>query len=196
MLLSRIDALYCKHTTPRFCQGDILRDISTVVWAKETEGGSGVEIEERKLPYAVVLTQDCDLEQDYASRSDLTLPNHDKYLQSILICPAYQAAQLRKGTHLESLGLRMQNISSDPWRQVAQNNNYRYHYLEEYLDFQIPDLVIDFKHYLTIPREILYSLDRKIHYLGALSELFREDLSIRYSQYLSRIGLPNLKKTT
>lgn len=196
MWSSKINSLYVRHTSERFCQGDILRDVTVVTWAaeKETADGKILAIDERLLPYAILLTQDCDLEQDYVNRTDKDSTNNDKYLQSLLLCPAYQAEQLRRGEHLKDLGLTMLPINTDRWRLVQSNSVYRYHYLPEYLDFQIPSLVIDFKHYLTIPHHILYGLDRTKSYLGTASELFRENLSARFSQYLSRIGLPEFTK--
>ncbi len=49
-------------------------------------------------------------------------------------------------------------------------------------------LIIDFKHYYTIPRNILYqNLD---HYNVSITELHREQLSQRFAYYLSRVGTP------
>lgn len=196
MWSSKIDSRYVRHDSGRYCQGDILRDITVVTWAAEQETGAGreVKISDRELSYAVVLTQDCDLEQDYRNRSDSGRKDNDKYLQSILLCPAYQAEQLHQGTHLAEQALTMQSFNTDRWKSIRSNNVYRYHYLSAYPDFQIPELVIDFKHYLTIPRDVLYDPDLPRSYLGSISELFRENLSTRFSQYLCRIGLPDLRQ--
>ena len=56
---------------------------------------------------------------------------------------------------------------------------------------QIPDLILDFKHYLTVPFDLL-SRFHGTCYLASVSELFREDLSVRFASYLSRVGLPEL----
>jgi hypothetical protein len=55
----------------------------------------------------MVLTQDCDLEQDAAARVASTKKDEDKFLQSVLLCPAYQSEALRKGEHLRELDLVM-----------------------------------------------------------------------------------------
>lgn len=68
MLSSKIDVAYVRHDRERLYQGDILRDFSIVEWATEKEGA--VEIHDRHLPYSVVITQDCDLEQDLHNRKD------------------------------------------------------------------------------------------------------------------------------
>ncbi len=80
------------------------------------------------MEYGVVLSQDCDLNQDYNSRKEITdisnnqdnLYLNNKMIPSILICPAYLAEQLRKGTHLKSLNLPMIKISNSkktPWKK-------------------------------------------------------------------------------
>ena len=87
----------------------------------------------------------------------------------------------------------MQRISSDEWKRVKQNSNYRYHFLPEQEDKQLPDLAIDFKHYLTLPREVAYRPNTKNKVFTSLEDLFREHLSSRFAHYLSRIGLPELE---
>jgi len=86
----------------------------------------------------------------------------------------------------------MGRIPSDEWRKVCQNNVYRYHYLGNAEEQQVPELILDFKHYFTIPRDIAYRPDFKKCYLATMDDLFREHLSQRFANYLSRIGLPEL----
>jgi hypothetical protein len=77
------------------------------------------------------------------------------------------------------------------WAPIKQNNNERYHYLPSYLDFQIPELLVDFKMYFTLPINVVFSGVNPF-YLATINELFREKLSQRFSFYLSRIGLPDI----
>lgn len=205
MPLSKIDSEYVRQSLDRFYQGNILRDIKVVEWAeevyiedeKESESrkSKSIEIRERIIPYSVILTQDCDLEHDYKNRNKLDSPDNDKYIYSILLCQAHLSERLRSGKHLEDYNIQMRKISSDEWKQLKNNKLYRYHFLKALPDLQIPDLVIDFKHYLTIPRDVLYSEEYKKCYLATISALYRENLSFRYAQYLSRIGLPDLSNT-
>jgi hypothetical protein len=139
------------------------------------------------------MTQDCDLEQDKQNRSSAESKNQDKFLQSVLLCPAYPAADIRAGTHLSDENLVMERLNSDRWKVVKGNNNARYHYLPEHPDYQIPESVIDFKHYFTVPREKISTTLKLQRRIGSVGELFREDLSLRFAQYLSRIGLPDLR---
>lgn len=183
---SKIDSIYIRHDDERICQGDIIRDFEYVDYASVV--GGKIKIWKRIIPYLIVLTQDCDLEWDYTNHAEQK-DNQDKFLHSILVCPAYHAEKLRKGTHLEGLGLKMRRINSDRWNLVKKHNNARYHYLEDNKELQIPELVLDFKHYYTVPRDLFYE-EAKEHYIGTINELFRESLSQRFTHYLSRIGLP------
>ena len=147
----------------------------------------------------IVLSQDCDLNQDYNARNeskcidgnlDKLQSLNNKFLPSVLLCPAYPADQLREGIHLQFLNLPMSKISKPgktPWKKICQNETPRYHYLNRYEPFEIPDLVLDFKRYYTVSREYLYDIYNEV-YLASLGGLYREDLSQRFANYLSRIG--------
>ncbi|MBU4374293.1 MAG: hypothetical protein KJ714_07645 [Euryarchaeota archaeon] len=195
---SKIDSIYIKHNGDRIYQGDILRDFKYQdrVFIEDNK----IKIQERNIPYLIVLTQDCDLEWDFNNHKEneevqdkiKDKINQDKFLQSILICPAYPAEKVRLGTHLEELDLNMEKLNSDRWNLVKTNQNSRYYFLDNESDLQIPDLVIDFKHYYSIPRDMLYKEIKK-YYIGSINELFRECLSQRFAFYLSRIGLPKIK---
>ncbi len=189
--LSKIKALYRKHSESRIVQGDILRDITFLEWDLNERNPTKSPVIDKYLPYIVILTQDCDLEQDFDNRQEDEAEKQDKFLQSILVCPAYIEDQFRKGTHLEGFKLVMENFNSERFKIIRGNNNPRYHFLQKAPDpdYQIPNLVLDFKHYYTMPVPVLYKLYRR-HYVASLNELFREALSQRFSYYLSRVGLP------
>lgn len=187
MYKSQINAVYRKHDPlDRVYQGDILQDL-TVISLEYVSGE--YDIITIDLPYAVVMTQDCDLEWDYKNRTNIK--THDKYLPTILICPAYLAELLKTGSHLKNFGQTMNTWSSDQFKSIKQQKNDRFHYLEGHPDMQVAELVIDFKHYYTIPRDVLYQVYKK-KYLSSLNQLYREYLSQRFVNYLSRIGLPDL----
>jgi len=166
-------------------QGDILKDISLIVQTDFVEGSA--VISEITLEYAVVINQECDLDVDFNTRVNGST-NQDKYLPNILLLPAYLSSKFREGSHRgESLKGMVWN--SDQWRTVRQNNNARLHVIQPNEDFQIPELIIDFKHLYSINRDVLYkSINEK--YLASICEIYRESLSQRYAFYLSRIGIP------
>lgn len=148
-------------------------------------------------PYAVVLSQECDLAQDQGNREEnaeaeklaTAEMKHDKLLPTVLFCPAYQAALFVQGKHLE--GRRMGTFSGKLWELIRQNKNPRYHYLVGYADLQVPELVLDFKHFFVLSMELLTShYNNPEHSIARLAELYREDLSQRFAAYFGRIGLP------
>lgn len=215
---SNVTSMYRHHKSLKINQGDIFRDLNIITEYYNNDSSLDVnefnieDVKQFKFPYFVVLSQACDLDKDYDSfqkyvyyneKYDLgslnNIPNndlqsiysmYDKLLPSILLCPAFPATSLREGEHLKNYDNYILNrINSKDWDKVKKNNMSRYHFLKEDLDFQIPNLVIDFKRYYTVPTSYLYSSFDEL-YLSSLNELYREHLSQRFTNYLSRIGLP------
>ncbi|MEN6439675.1 MAG: hypothetical protein ABFD97_13960 [Syntrophobacter sp.] len=150
-----------------------------------------ISVTDIQYTHSVVLTQDCDLLQDYNNHI-APFDKHDKYLPSILLSPAYLAEMFRNGEHLKELGLMMEHMDSKRWKSIRSNNNLRYHYLQRDLDKGVNDLVIDFKHYFTYPRDLFYStVINSERYLASLGILYREEVSYRFSHFLARIAMPD-----
>lgn len=186
--------MYEVHSQSRICQGDILEGFVYQIPKFQEEEKSIIKI---TLPFAIVLTQDCDLEQDYNYRNptpEMKIPSNDKFLQSILICPAYLSEEFKQGNHLSELKLKMTVWGGEQWKYIKQNQNERYHFLKSATEFHISELIIDFKHFYTIAHDELYDAYRT-KYRTSLKPLFREDVSHRFANFLSRIGLPNLPDT-
>ncbi len=172
----------------RVCQGDIISNVEFIEYAVEKNGQ--IEISKIKFPYVYVLTQDCDLEQEFNNR---TSSNNDKHLISVIVAPLYNIEHVYDGVHLSEIGLQMQTIhkssSKSENKILKQNNNPRYHYLEFPQNIRIVNSVIDFKHYFTVNNNLLFNY-KKNHFVCKVSELYRENISHRFSFFLSRIGLP------
>lgn len=184
MFKSRVKSRYRKSRNARFYQGDILKDLAFVV------GDSGIEtdLDLVELKYAVVISQDCDIEHDFESRKKGK--GHDKNLRSLLVCPAFNLEEFANGTHFGTW--EMEKFNSKKVDKLKNNDEYkRYHYLPSTDEYLVPELILDFKHFFTLPRDFLYRKRQQV-YLASLSELFREELSHRFSNYLSRIGLPEM----
>ena len=117
---SKIESIYRTHNSLKIFQGDILRDVNVIVGYDENHKN----FDEFFMEYIIILSQDCDLEQDYNSYQRFVNYNHqfdlskldvnncskddkvnicsmyDKLLPSILVCPAFPAENLREGIHL------------------------------------------------------------------------------------------------
>jgi hypothetical protein len=190
MFPGKTNSAFVKGPANRIVQGDILRDFGVPI-VEPSEDGQEATVKRRTLPYAVVVSQDCDLDRDYENRKDGLTKNHDKYLMYILLCQAYLPEEFRLGTHLGKIDMRMETYKSDRFGPIKKNQVERYHFLPGDPMCQVPDLVMDFKHYLSIQNEIVYG-QLSTCYLATLKQLFREDLSARFAHYLCRIGLPKV----
>lgn len=174
------------HCERRISQGDIVTDLRMA--AGLAEGSEDFDIVD--IPFAIVLSQECDLEQDFDVQKKPT-ENGDKILPTILVCPAYNLKQFQTGDHYVHLnGRKMRAWTSGEATKLTSNTQHeRYHKLIEDLEFSIPELIIDFKHFYTVPRDLMYSI-YKNGYKASTKPLFREHISRRFANYLSRIGLP------
>ena len=81
------------------------------------------------------------------------------------------------------------NKNKSPGQFLIKNERPRYHYIEFPARIPIVPSVIDFKHYFSVNIEYLKKLKRR-NFVCQLSDLFREDVSVRFAGYLARIGLP------
>ncbi len=174
----------------RVCQGDVLRDIDCLERVLEDEGI--LEISRIRFPFVVVLTQDCDLEQDHTFRIERK-QTQDKWLISVLVAPLYNAEHVFSGDHLEEIGIKSEQINRKrtDGRLLVNNEKPRYHYLEFPSNIPMVPSIVDFKHYFSVPILSLTEL-KKTNFVCTVSELYREDLSQRFAAFLSRIGLPVL----
>lgn len=176
----------------RLCQGDILRDVH---WVEYVVGESGlIEVARVVFPLAIVLTQDCDLEQEHRIRTE-PRPTQDKWLISVLLAPLYNVEHVYQGDHLSELGIKMERVPKNHSAGTFLRNNEppRYHYLEFEDDVPIVPSVIDFKHYFSATVKYLLEL-KHTACVCAVAPLFREDIAQRFAAYLARVGLPEPTK--
>ena len=201
MLESNIQERYAKHSLSRLCQGDLFVQLPLNLFVSNSEGGAVVEY---TFPYAVLVSQDCDLEQEFRARlkqetaaaNGTPPPPFSSFQPNVLVLPAFRDELLHQGIHLKEIyGVTAPKLDRDIWKRVVSNNDERYHTLEEARSLNIPQLVIDFKTYLSVPKENLEKLLAD-HYVATINELFRENLAIRFANYMSRIALPELASTS
>jgi hypothetical protein len=162
-----------------------LVQLQVALASPQDEGGPVVE--RRVHPFAVILTQDCDLEQDFNVRQKQGVS--DKLLPSILFCEVATA---------EELFGRVKSLGSKAWERIRINKDERYHFLQKVEpvdDVQgegLPELGIDFKRYFTIPTEEIYwrVQQGKVKRRCVLQSPYLEHLSSRFAYFLSRVALP------
>lgn len=145
------------------------------------------------FPLVIVLTQDCDLEQDYRFRySRQRKPDQqDKWLLSVLVAPLYNAEHVFLGEQLSELNMKMQTIARSKTRGKSLTSNQlpRFHYLEFPRQFQIAPSVIDFKHYFSVNVKYLHRNKSKNFICSVSSFIERIYLSVFPPFYLELVFL-------
>lgn len=182
---------YIPKSSDRLSQGSLLTDViyrRTVAIEED-----GIKIDETTLPYVFILNQDCELEQDFSEREDSERENNDKHLTSIVGVPAFLSSDLKEGKHFNGFGLTMRRMGSDEWRTVKGNQKERYFYIKENEEFDLPSLTLDFKHFYTFKYEELQTFvkDNPSSYKYCINYFHREDLSRRFTSFISRIAIPD-----
>ncbi len=193
-------------------QGEIL---SNVVITRLTESAvltGEPEIEIEAHPLAIVLTQDCDLLQDYDLRKELEDlrralaeagdAEKDALRQKIAkktanLLPCVLLCQMTVLEHVKNL-----NQGSDLWKPIRANANERFHVMcevlrcEDNLNTGLPPLAVDFRKYFSIPTSELYNCiservpqKRLSRRRCKLLPPYREHLVTRFCNYLGRVSL-------
>jgi hypothetical protein len=207
-----------KHTiykTGRVRQGDIIRNVRFHESFHYEDGL--LDLSFIDFPHVLVLTQDCDLEQEFSLRNPEAncVPSSsdsnneiyvDKALVSVLVAPIYNYDQFCDGDHMadcfkyiypSSYRVKTRPIRKDktPEKDIKNNMNPRYHFLSLFDESILRDSMIDFKHYFSVSLRVL-EMFRKTNYVCTISPLCREKVSHRFVSFLSRIGLPANKEQT
>jgi hypothetical protein len=173
----------------RLYQGEILGRIVQVRQSLNSIGSPTPQIEELVHPFAIILAQDCDLEQDFEAR----VSGHGK-LDNVLFCPAVATAALKA----------VASTSTNHWKLITGNRDIRYQCIEAVPADQdsaavgAPSLGCDFKTCFTIPTDEVY---KRIHNHDAVRRCrlrtpYAEHVLQRFCQFLARIPLPQNHEVT
>lgn len=191
-------AIYEPSSGGAFRQAEILSDINQIkrTVAEQTDS---IVIDLVHHSFAVIVSQDCDLDLDFKARNGLPGPEEkfvgpEKIIPNILICEVFTAEELRA----------FSEIKPPIWSRIKTNEHIRYHFFQR-ADVELdgvgkglPEMVADFKRYFSIPGDDLYdqlarSLDSKygpVQRRLRLKSPYCEHFSTRFSYYLSRVALP------
>jgi hypothetical protein len=186
---SKISARKTKNRSHRICQGDIFKNIEII--EDVVTSGAKVFVSRISFPYVICLNQECDLENDFneSIRDVGGGASKDNKLLHLAIAPAFNFEHYLAGGHWGKIFLASNTSKRDDTKikLLTDNEIPRYHYLR-FPDKDMPELIVDFKHFFTISRDVLYkNMDKR---LCSLDDLFKEKLSQRFSNFISRIGLP------
>lgn len=180
-----------KNTSLR--QGEIL---TGVVQYNPVASELSLESEEMSFepiihPYAIVITQDCDLDWDHRARQsgDAQL---SKLLNSVILCEIATAREVRD--------IADKNVmNSGEWNLVKSQRHERFYFFEkipvecELEQVGLPELTADFKKIFGINAAILYrQMEIGITKRRAiLSSPYLEHFSRRYNSFHGRVALPS-----
>lgn len=144
--------------------------------------------------FAVILSQDCDLEQDYYARSKgqegetekATQERERRKLSCVLFCDAIPVDELRGRID-----------DGRVWGFASKNKNERYQFLravkpeEDAFGRGIPSgLGLDFKRYFSLTVEDVYAQAKQLNNRRAVLQTpYAEHLSVRFFEYQLRIAL-------
>jgi hypothetical protein len=176
----------CADTSSPLRQVEIVSHLIQLHLDLSSLGASAPILVPKLHPFAVILRQDCDLEQDYRARHDQNRP--DKMVPNVLFCEVPTAQGIR------TVG----SVNSGMWSKIKVNKDERYQFLQgiessdDVLGQGLPELCIDFKRFFTIPTDEVY---KRIEIGEAkrrcvLVSPYLEHLSNRFAYFLARIALP------
>jgi hypothetical protein len=155
--------------------------------ATETTPLAAVRLEYDEHPLVVILSQDCDLEQDYTKRSTKVRPT----LYNILLADVFEAKSLQNKLRAE------ENSGSTDWRKIQGNHAPRFQFLSGVLPDQdasgigLPALAVDFRLYFSMRTDELYErlglglTKRRCR----LQTPYAEHLAQRFHSYQARVPL-------
>ena len=178
-----------------FLQTEILSDVTEYrLIADSILSDEGLEIVPIIHKLAIIVSQDCDLEQDYHRRRELkesgqvTDAEDEKLLPSILLCEVASESAIAAALKVQGRTVR---------ERFRQNKEERYQFLkavEAKADAEksgIEAMGIDFKRYFSVPTEELYAqLRGDCKRRCSLGPHYLEHFSRRFTNHLSRVALP------
>lgn len=178
---------YSAPNGQRLRQGDILGEVRAFELTAFVDGQPTGPL--REYSHAIVVTQDCDLEQDYDTRFSRVKRSNtgDKLLFSVILCGVYEEDAAKAGRHREGAA----TYSRVEWKQIVQNKQPRYQFLG-YVPEVGKKLVADFKDFFFVPCSYLYDsiATGSTRRLSSMKEPWRDQVLQRFAFFLMRIGLP------
>ena len=186
----------------RISSTDPLRqsEILTVILQKrqslQSFGTEKPVLEEIRHPYAIVITQDCDLEQDFRARKAASAETtteksmSDKLIPNVLLLEAISVIEL--------LG---KVSGKDIRKRIGNNKDERYQVLQKVEPTDdaegvgVPALGVDFKRMFTVPTDELYlQLGSNAKRRSYLASPYLEHLAKRFADFQGRVALPEEHK--
>ena len=177
-------------------QGEILSNVVELQFVLDdsigTTGRLELEADAIQHPFAIIVSQDCDLEQDFKFRFNY-VGNVRHELPSILFCQAGDVDEFKKSGLYKSL-FDSRTFEGD----FKKNNAFRFHFIQgiqaefDACNQGLPELGMDFKRYFSLPTAEVYHRIMLTHTYrrSVLQSPYREHFSYRFYNFNNRIALP------
>lgn len=179
------------------CQGDVFKNVRYAYI--DSEDNDTVQVVEFVFPMAIIISQACDVN----SMGEIIAEQggkSTKFMPSILMCPIYDVDVAKKTEHLkqafEELEIKKLDgkddflLYKDDIKVAGKDWHYRFHDLTVAIEKKsvLEKAVVDFKHYFTVPAS--YLMRNRENRLFHLEDLFAEQITLKFSTYLSRVAIP------
>jgi hypothetical protein len=179
------------NKTTALRQGEILTDVIQYKPAADELKKDNQELSFEPIvhPYAIIVTQDCDLDWDFRDRK-AEKSRSTKFLNSILLCEIATARAIRDNG---------ENMNAKAWDYVKSHRDERFYFFEtipsacDSEQVGLPELTADFKRIFGVDAAFLY---RQIE-VGIvkrrtiLASPYLEHFSRRYHSFHERVALPS-----
>lgn len=167
-------------------QGEILSNVSEFRAYSQDTSGRTIEVKPIVWPFAVVLSQTCDLEFDWEARQNPS--NEVSTLENVLMCTAHTAAEVRVTS----------GINGTIWTQIRKNEHKKYQFLEscpqgaDCLNEGFEELTVDFRNLFTVSLDVMYKKIAGNEWVRrtVLTVPYREELATRAFACHARIAVP------
>lgn len=169
-------------------QGEIITGLENYVVEADPKNPGNVITAGVRMPYAVIVTPDCDLLHSFHAIRD----GKPERINGVLFFEAEEA----------SLAKAKLRFGGKEWKTVTNNRWEGFHLLSgfqpdcDFLREQIPDLLVDFKRYFMLKTKEVYrqcslAVEPRAVRRCYLGDLWREQLQQRAMSFMQRVGTPD-----
>lgn len=180
------ESIYERSGSEALGQGEIVSGLIQRTVDLSSLGSEQLRVDQIVHPFALIATQDCDLDWDFRARQEGNSP-----LQKLV--PSVLFIEMQLSTDRLDMG-----INSDIFRQIKSHQNARYYFFKQVdakldaLKEGLPELICDFKRIFTIPTEDVYGqLQSDLTRRCRLTSPYLQHFAHRFYGFHSRVAIPD-----
>jgi len=172
-------------TTPLIESGQLIYNLPVLI-------STNAEKTFSVIPYSIVVSAACDIESCFRIEANIVKTESEfdrQVIFQLMMCPAFDEDLFMAGQHLESIyNCKTKAINAKEKEKYKKDT--RLFYIENKNFANLPNLFIDYKHYFTLPIELVkeHLKDAKEKYI--LEHIQYTKLADLFAHYLQRVGIP------